>query len=170
MHIWSVEGNHQRLDGGAMFGNVPRALWQKWLPPDELGRVRLSCRGLVADNINGHTVLFEAGVGAFLEPELRSRFGIEEEHNQLPGSLAAAGFTETDIDVIVLSHLHFDHAGGLLTDWRGGEEPQLRFPDARYIVGAAHWQRACRPHPRDRASFIPQLQALLEDSQQPRTD
>jgi glyoxylase-like metal-dependent hydrolase (beta-lactamase superfamily II) len=164
MHAWSAEGNHQHLDGGAMFGNVPRELWQKWLPPDEHNRVRLSCRGLVIDAINGHTVLFETGIGAFFEPKLRSRFGIEEQHNILPNSLSAAGFAAADIDVIVLSHLHFDHAGGLLTDWQEGQEPELRFPNARYIVSSANWERACRPHPRDRASFIPQLQALLSDS------
>jgi len=147
-----------------MFGVVPRALWQKWLPPDEFNRVRLSCRGLVIDDLNGHTVLFEAGIGAFLEPALRSRFGIEEDHNCLPDSLSAVGFAEQDIDVIVLSHLHFDHAGGLLTDWRHGAEPELRFPNARYIVGVASWERACRPHPKDRASFIPRLQTLLDDS------
>jgi len=164
MHIWSVEGNHQRLDGGAMFGNVPRTLWKKWLPPDELNRVRLSCRGLVVNDLNGHTVLFETGIGTFFEPALRSRFGIEEDHNQLSDSLSAAGFTEQDIDVVVLSHLHFDHAGGLLTDWRDDAEPELRFTNARYIVGTTSWERACRPHPRDRASFIPRLQSLLEDS------
>jgi glyoxylase-like metal-dependent hydrolase (beta-lactamase superfamily II) len=164
MHAWSVEGNHQCLDGGAMFGNVPRELWKKWLPPDEHNRVRLSCRGLVVDSINGHTVLFETGIGAFFEPKLRSRFGIEEQHNILLDSLSSAGFTAADIDVIVLSHLHFDHAGGLLTDWQDGQELQLRFPNARYIVSTANWERACRPHPRDRASFIPQLQTLLDDS------
>ena len=164
MRIWSVEGNHQRLDGGSMFGNVPRKLWQQWLPPDEFNRVRLSCRGLVIDRINGHTVLFETGIGAFFEPRLRDRFGIEEQHNVLPDSLSAAGFAESDIDVIVLSHLHFDHAGGLLTDWQQGQESELRFPNARFIVGAASWERACRPHPRDRVSFIPRLQNLLEDS------
>lgn len=164
MRIWSVEGNDQRLDGGSMFGNVPRALWRNWLPPDELNRVRLSCRGLVVDDLNGQTVLFETGIGAFFEPKLRTRFGIEEAHNRLPESLAAAGFDEQDIDTVVLSHLHFDHAGGLLTDWQDGEEPGLRFANARYIVGATSWQRACRPHARDRASFIPQLQTLLEES------
>ncbi len=165
MRAWSVEGNHQRLDGGAMFGNVPRELWQKWLPPDEKNCVRLSCRGLVVDAIKGQTVLFETGIGAFFEPKLRHRFGIEEQHNILPDSLSAAGFSEQDIDVIVLSHLHFDHAGGLLTDWQEEQEPKLRFPNARYIVSAANWERACQPHPRDRASFIPQLQTLLNDSQ-----
>jgi len=165
MRAWSVEGNHQCLDGGAMFGNVPRELWKKWLPPDEHNRVRLSCRGLVVEAINGHTVLFETGIGAFFEPKLRSRFGIEEQHNTLLDSLSTAGFAAADIDVIVLSHLHFDHAGGLLTDWQEGKEPQLRFPNARYIVSTTNWKRACRPHPRDRASFIPQLQTLLDDSQ-----
>jgi len=165
MRAWSVEGNHQCLDGGAMFGNVPRELWKKWLPPDEHNRVRLSCRGLVVEAINGHTVLFETGIGAFFEPKLRSRFGIEEQHNTLLDSLSTAGFAAADIDVIVLSHLHFDHAGGLLTDWQEGKEPQLRFPNARYIVSTTNWKRACQPHPRDRASFIPQLQTLLDDSQ-----
>jgi glyoxylase-like metal-dependent hydrolase (beta-lactamase superfamily II) len=143
---------------------VPRVLWKEWLPPDEFNRVRLSCRGLVVDDLNGHIVLFETGIGAFFEPVLRSRFGIEEDHNQLSDSLSAAGFTEQDIDVVVLSHLHFDHAGGLLTDWREGTEPELRFTNARYIVSTASWERASRPHPRDRASFIPRLQSLLQDS------
>ncbi len=164
MHAWSIDGNAQRLDGGAMFGNVPRALWQDWLAPDEHHRVSLACRGLLVDGLNGRTVLFETGIGAFFEPALRRRFGIEGDHNRLPESLGAAGFNEADIDAVVLSHLHFDHAGGLLTDWQEGREPGLRFPNARYLVGAAAWARACRPHPRDRASFIPSLPPLLKDS------
>lgn len=164
MRIWSVEGNHQRLDGGAMFGNAPRALWQNWLLPDELNRVRLSCRGLVADDINGHTVLFDAGIGAFLEPKLKSRFGIDEEHNRLPESLSAAGFTEQDIDVIVLSHLHLDHVGGILSDWQQDGSVELRFQNARYLISTVNWERACQPHPRDRASFIPRVQTLLDSS------
>lgn len=164
MRVWSIDGNAQRLDGGAMFGNVPRALWQDWLAPDERNLVSLACRGLLVDGLNGRTVLFETGIGAFFEPTLRQRFGVDGNSNRLPDSLAAAGFTAADIDAVVLSHLHFDHAGGLLTDWQQGREPDLLFPNARYIVGADAWARACRPHPRDRASFIPSLHPLLEAS------
>jgi glyoxylase-like metal-dependent hydrolase (beta-lactamase superfamily II) len=66
--------------------------------------------------------------------------------------------------VVVLSHLHFDHAGGLLSAWREGEPRQLLFPNATFVVSAACWERACEPHPRDRASFIPELMPLLEAS------
>lgn len=164
MRAWSVEGNRQRLDGGSMFGNAPRALWEKWLPPDDRNRVRLACRGLLIADLNGLNVLFEAGAGAFFAPDLRARYGIDEDRNILLDSLAACGVAEDDVDVVVLSHLHFDHAGGLLSDWRDGEEPCLRFPRARFLIGERSWARACSPHRRDRVSFVPALQTLLADS------
>jgi glyoxylase-like metal-dependent hydrolase (beta-lactamase superfamily II) len=164
MRLWSVEGNRQRIDGGSMFGNAPRAVWQKWLPPDEENRISLACRGLLAKDMDGRNVLFETGIGAFFSPDMRARFGIDGDRNLLIESLAGCGLAEDEIDVVVLSHLHFDHAGGLLSDWREGEEAALRFPRATYIVGAESWRRACAPHPRDRASFIPELQTLLQDS------
>ncbi len=164
MYLWSVEGNEQSLDGGSMFGNAPRALWEQWLPPDADNRIRLACRGLLAKELHGKTVLFEAGVGACFAPDLRARYGIDADTNLLFDSLDACGVAEDDVDVVVLSHLHFDHAGGLLSDWREDREPELRFPEARYLVGADAWERACRPHARDRASFIPELQPRLEAS------
>lgn len=164
MKLWSIVGNSQKLDGGAMFGNAPRALWARWVQPDAHNRIDLACRALLAQDLGGKTVLFETGIGAFFEPKLRERYGVVEAEHVLLDSLAQAGVSHQDIDVVVLSHLHFDHAGGLLAPWAEGQGPRLLFPNATFVVGAAHWQRARQPHPRDRASFIPELPGLLEAS------
>ncbi|HLM54300.1 MAG TPA: MBL fold metallo-hydrolase [Pseudoxanthomonas sp.] len=164
MKLWSLLGNSQKLDGGAMFGNAPRAVWGKWAPPDEHNRIDLACRALLASPLDGRTVLFETGIGAFFDPRMRDRYGVQEARHVLLDSLRRAGFEHSDIDVVVLSHLHFDHAGGLLAPWREGRAPELLFPNATYVVGAEHWRRARSPHPRDRASFIPELPGLLEES------
>jgi glyoxylase-like metal-dependent hydrolase (beta-lactamase superfamily II) len=164
MKLWSLLGNSQKLDGGAMFGNAPRAVWEKWSPPDAQNRIALACRALLAAPLAGKTVLFETGIGAFFEPKLRERYGVVEDRHVLLDSLAEAGFSHEDIDVVVLSHLHFDHAGGLLAPWREGAAPELLFPKATYVVSLGCWERAKAPHSRDRASFIAELPALLEAS------
>ncbi|MCB1552389.1 MAG: MBL fold metallo-hydrolase [Xanthomonadales bacterium] len=164
MKLWSILGNSQRLDGGAMFGNVPRAMWARWIEPDAENRIPLCCRALLASPLNGKTVLFETGIGAFFEPKLRERYGVVEDGHVLLDSLAEAGFSEDDIDVVVLSHLHFDHAGGLLAAWEEGASPRLLFPNAQYVIGKQAFERACRPHARDRASFIAALPDLLKAS------
>lgn len=160
--LWSILGNSQRLDGGAMFGNAPKALWARWADPDDDNRIALACRAMLIVEDSGRTILCEAGIGTFFPPKLKDRFGVVEDRPVLIDSLAAAGFRPDDIDVIVLSHLHFDHVGGLLTPYRDDAPPALVFPRAAYVVGAEAWARALTPHARDRASFIPELPALLE--------
>ncbi|HHO54552.1 MAG TPA: MBL fold metallo-hydrolase [Deltaproteobacteria bacterium] len=161
--LTAVLGNSQRLDGGAMFGNAPKALWSRWIEPDEANRIPLACRSLLIQE-PGRNVLLETGIGAFFEPRLRERFGVVEPEHVLLSSLERLGLSHHDIDVVVLSHLHFDHAGGLLSAWAPDQPPQLLFPRATFVVGAGAWQRARHPHPRDRASFIEGLCDQLEAS------
>ncbi|HEV2679016.1 MAG TPA: MBL fold metallo-hydrolase [Rhodanobacter sp.] len=164
MELFSTLGNSQQLDGGAMFGNAPKALWSRWIKPDDENRIPLACRCLLVKDLDGRNVLFETGIGAFFEPALRERYGVVESRHVLLDSLAEVGLSHEDIDVVVLSHLHFDHAGGLLAAWEEGQPLQLLFPNARFVVGAEHWRRALTPHLRDRASFVPELQPLLKAS------
>lgn len=159
----TVLGNGQKLDGGALFGNVPRAVWKRYFEPDELGRIELCCRCFLLQDA-GRNILIEAGVGNFFPTKYRQRYGITGEGHVLLRSLAARGLAPQDVDVVLLSHLHFDHAGGLLKGQQGGAELELAFPRARFVVGARAVERAKRPHLRDRASFVPELMGLLESS------
>ena len=161
--LYSIEGNSQKLDGGAMFGNAPKSLWERWAAPDARNRVDLACRALLVRE-PGRNILLETGIGAFFDPQMRDRYGVVEPRHVLLDSLADIGLSDSDIDVVVLSHLHFDHAGGLLTAYREGEAWELLFRNATYVVSRAAWDRARAPHARDKASFIPELTALLESS------
>lgn len=166
--LTSINGNSQKLDGGAMFGNAPKGMWQKWVEVDELNRIDLACRCLLVQETladgNSRNILLEVGIGAFFEPKLKDRFGIVESNHVLLDSLAKAGLTHQDIDILILSHLHFDHIGGLLSEWSDGKEPELLFPNAKIIVGKKAWERAYAPHSRDRASFIPVILDKLKDN------
>ena len=161
--ISSLLGNRQHLDGGAMFGHVPKALWSKWLTADDDNRIPLECRALLVEDDNKR-ILLETGIGAFFPPEQKKRYGVSPEHHVLLDSLETLGLTHKDIDAVILSHLHFDHAGGLLTAYQDNGKSSLLFPNARYLVSQEGFIRAKAPHMRDKASFIPELTTLLEAS------
>lgn len=163
MELHSVLSNAYRLDGGAMFGNTPKPLWEKWIPADERNRLSLATRAFLAVT-QENVVLLDAGIGAYMEPKLRDRYGVYEPEQMLLKSLGQRGFAHTDITHVILSHLHFDHVGGLLSAWQEGKEPELLFPNARFYVSETAWDRAIHPHPRDRASFDPMLNRRLDQS------
>lgn len=163
MKLSSIMCNSIRLDGGSMFGNAPKAMWEKWIDADSRNRINLSTRALLVET-NERRILFETGAGAWMKPEIRKRYGIMEDHNVLLTSLDELGVGHHDITDIILSHLHFDHSGGMLSDWREDAETELLFPNARVIVSKSNWERSLKPHKRDKASFIPVLNDLVEKS------
>lgn len=146
-----------------MFGNAPRAMWEKWIFPDEQNRIDLATRALLVETKESK-ILFETGSGAWMSPEIRKRYGICEDHNMLLENLGKRGLHQDDITDVILSHLHFDHSGGIISDWKEGEKPELVFPNARIIVSRENFERSMNPHDRDRASFIPFLNDLFSES------
>lgn len=163
MRFSSISGNSIGLDGGAMFGNAPRLMWEKWISPDPYNRINLSTRALLVET-GDSKILFETGSGSWMNPEMRKRYGIIEDHNILIESLREVGLSHTDITDVIISHLHFDHSGGLLSDWADNRRPELLFPNARIIISKQNWARSQNPHDRDRASFIPFLNRLISES------
>ncbi len=162
--ITSLCGNFMKLDGGAMFGNAPKALWQKWMGSDEQNMIDIGSRSLLIES-DEYKILFETGPGAYLSPDMKKRFQVMDDDHVLLKSLKELGLEHTDITHVILSHLHFDHAGGLLKQWEeGNQELELLFDNAQYITGKSNFERSHSPHTRDRASFIPELTRLLEKS------
>lgn len=139
-----------RLDGGAMFGVVPRALWEAKAPPDLRHRITLAMRPLL---IRGErTILVDAGVGAKESEKFHDLYGIDRTRN-LDHALEEAGVAPEDIDIVLATHLHFDHVGGFtVRDAAGHVRP--RFPRARYVVRSGEWDDATHPHERNRASYL----------------
>ena len=150
-----------RLDGGAMFGVVPRVLWEKVAPPDDRNRIRLAMRAWLVRG-GGQTILIDAGAGGKLDAKTGSIYGFEGVPS-LDVSLREAGVGLEDIDLVVASHLHFDHAGGFTTrDADGTLRP--RFPHARYSVRRGEWDDALHPHERNRASYFAENYVPLADA------
>jgi len=139
-----------RLDGGAMFGSVPKALWETKNPADDRNRITLAMRPLL---VRGRrTMLIDAGLGGKDDAKFQEIFGVDRSRS-LDDSLADAGISRDDVDVVVATHLHFDHAGGFTVRDRSG---RLRpaFPRAQYVVRRGEWEDATHPHARNRACYI----------------
>lgn len=151
--LHAIETGRFALDGGAMFGVVPRPLWEKTNPPDGKNRITLAARALLLRG-NGRTVLIDTGNGAKFNEKLTSIYRIDMSGFDLVSSLARHGVAPADVTDVILTHLHFDHAGGSTTLSDGEVVPT--FPRARYCVQREHWLAAQRPTERDTASFFPE--------------
>ena len=141
---------HFRLDGGAMFGVIPRPMWEKKMPPDERNRVILSMNCLLIRTA-GKTILVETGAGDKFDAKRRDIFGLEGPP-RLPDQLLARGVRPEQIDLVINTHLHFDHCGWntRLVDGKA----VATFPNARYVVRGGEFEHANHPTERDRASYI----------------
>jgi glyoxylase-like metal-dependent hydrolase (beta-lactamase superfamily II) len=140
-----------RLDGGAMFGVVPKPLWEKRAPADDKNRITLAMRPLLVRSAAG-VMLIDAGIGDKMDVKNTAIYAIDRSRN-LDHSLADVGLDADRVDVVLASHLHFDHAGGFTTrDADGTIRP--RFTRARYIARTAEWEDATHPHERNRASYL----------------
>lgn len=150
--VHALETGFLRLDGGSMFGSVPKPLWSKLQPPDDRNRIRLAMRCMLLVG-HGRVVLVDDGIGAKFPPKLADIYGIEPEPS-LERSLADLGLGVEDVTDVVLTHLHFDHAGGSTREDGGRRVPRL--PRARYAVQRRNLDNARRPNPRERASYLPE--------------
>lgn len=150
LELVSLSDGFLALDGGAMFGVVPRTLWERRLPPDDRHRIPLGMRPLVVRG--DQTVLIDAGCGDKMDAKAAAIYGLDRQYH-LAHALAEAGLTVEDIDIVVASHLHFDHVGGF-TERRADGSLAPRFPRARYIAHAGEWHDATHPHERNRASYL----------------
>jgi glyoxylase-like metal-dependent hydrolase (beta-lactamase superfamily II) len=153
LHV--IEAGMQRLDGGAMFGVVPKPLWAQRIPADERNRIPLALRCLLVETPDA-LVLIDNGVGNKENDRFRDIYGIENagEPSRLEDGLRAAGFEPDDVDIMLDTHLHFDHAGGNTFIDEDGQI-QLSFPRARYLVQWGEWEFAHLRNERIQASYLP---------------
>jgi glyoxylase-like metal-dependent hydrolase (beta-lactamase superfamily II) len=159
-----------RLDGGAMFGVVPRTLWSRYFAPDEENRVRLNANCLFVE-AGGERVLVETGMGDKWSPKQAAMYGVERRRSLGETLKEVTGRAPEEITVVVNTHLHFDHAGGnTVLDKEG--RPTPAFPNARYLVSRSELEHAEAPHERDRASYLAENWRPLAESGQlePRPD
>ena len=154
--IHAIQAGGQRLDGGAMFGVVPKPLWERRIPADERNRIQLGMRCLLVEHQSG-LVLIDTGAGNKEDAKFKEIYGIENEgsdgRTSLEDGLRQVGVTPDDVSIVINTHLHFDHAGGNTYRDESGEV-RVSFPNARYIVKRGEYDYATHPNERTSASYF----------------
>jgi glyoxylase-like metal-dependent hydrolase (beta-lactamase superfamily II) len=154
MKLYPILAGYFRLDGGAMFGVVPKPVWSRTNPADDRNRIQLAMRCLLIE-VGGRLALVDNGIGYKFDEKRTDQFGIDHSQATLEDSLAAHGFSKGDITDLIITHLHFDHCGGS-TVLDAKQEPKIDFPNARIWVQKRHLEWALEPNAREVASFLPE--------------
>jgi glyoxylase-like metal-dependent hydrolase (beta-lactamase superfamily II) len=164
MKISVIDAGNFKLDGGAMFGVVPKTIWQKMVPADENNLCSWKMRCLLVED-NNRLVLIDTGMGD-KQAQKWQNFYFRHGDGELIKSIRDAGYHENEITDVLLSHLHFDHCGGAVC-WNSTNDAfRLTFPNAKYWTHSLHWNSAMRPNPREKATFLSEnLQPILESGQ-----
>lgn len=150
IELISVSDGFIGLDGGSMFGSVPKPLWEKKAPADDRNRITMAMRPLIVRG--ARTMIIDAGLGDKENAKFQDIYRVERDR-RLDHTLADAGLSVEDIEIVLASHLHFDHAGGFTARDAGGRL-RPRFPRAQYIARRGEWEDATHPHERNRASYL----------------
>jgi glyoxylase-like metal-dependent hydrolase (beta-lactamase superfamily II) len=166
--VHAIQAGGQRLDGGAMFGVVPKPLWERRIQPDERNRIQLGMRCLLIEHESG-LVLIDTGAGNKENEKFHDIYGVENRGmngtTQLEDGLRELGYAPTDVSLVINSHLHFDHAGGNTTrDAQGNIVPT--FPKARYVVQHGEYEYATHTNERTAASYFPHNFVPVKESGQ----
>lgn len=149
--LHTIETGRFGLDGGAMFGIVPKPLWERRIPADEKNRIPLNMRCLLIEG-EGRLMLIDNGLGDKFDEKFAGIFAVDHEYAELNRSLNAVGYSVDDITDVIITHLHFDHCGGSTKKTADGLE--LVFKNARHLVQRDHWEWAQHPNVRERNSFL----------------
>jgi len=161
-NIHSIETGNLRLDGGAMFGVVPKVLWNKVYPADENNQCNISMRSLLLDS-GDRKILIDNGVGDKQDEKFAKNYQLNGEAN-LENSLYETGFTREDITDVIMTHLHFDHCGGAVVEDSESGGFKLAFPNADYYCSRSQWNNAMHPNRREAASYLKENLVPIEES------
>lgn len=149
--IYGLRDGYFNLDGGTMFGVVPKVLWEKSFPSDEQNRIKLALNSLLVKTKKA-IILIETGIGTKLDKKFMDIYTVEREPGLVP-SLSKLGLGVEDIHYVINTHLHFDHCGGNTSENEVGEIVPT-FPKAKYIIQKGEWKHALHPNERDKKSFL----------------
>lgn len=162
MKLYSIDTETFKLDGGAMFGVVPKSLWGRQIPADENNLIELAMRLLLIEDEN-RLILVDTGIGDKQDEKFFGHYHLNKE-NTLEKSLAKFGFSKDDITDVLLTHLHFDHVGGAIDLINGKLAPA--FKNAIYWSNEVHWNWALKPNAREKASFLKENVLPIQESGQ----